>query len=340
MTVSFSEIVDALRWFWLVVGVVWVGYAWLNRVPYLRALLGVVALLALDWGLHAFADFAEQPGSTIPSDFALYSVMMLLAAIGGLTVAYLYARWRKVDGTTALEAALVCIIVGGLGGRAYQVWTNWNFYAENTDLITELAHGGFGIHGALVLGLVALVFFAVITRNSLWKLSDTAVVGLSLAQGIGWYGAALTHTHYGIPLDAAPPVGLFAPLAQIVRSFGYNFVQDLPDAYNIIAFRIPVQMLSSWFYLALDFILLLIARSNPKRPGLLFALYLTVASLASFLFGFWRGDATLLWHNLRMDQWFDLGLLIVGLALVSGQYVSGLQRRRVHVSERRTLQHA
>lgn len=340
MTVTSSQIVDALRWFWLTVGIVWVGYAWLNRVPYLRALLGIVALFALDWGLHALAEFTEEPGSNLPSDFALYSVMMLVAAICGLAVAYLYARWRKLDGTTVLEAALVLVIVGGIGGRAYQVWTNWNFYAENNDLIAELSHGGFGIHGALVLGFIALALFAIITRNSLGKLMDTAVVGLSLAQGIGWYGAALTYTHYGIPLDAAPPVGLFAPLAQFVRGFGYNFVQDLPNAYNIIAFRIPVQMLSAWFYLALDFVLLLVARSNPKRPGLLFAIYLTAASVASFLFGFWRGDATLVWNGLRMDQWFDLGLLVVGLALVSGHYVSGLQRRRVHVSERRTFQHA
>lgn len=339
MTFSISDIADALRWLWLGCSTLWLAYAWLHRIEYRRVLLGIIGLLALDWLLHAFADYAEEPGSNLPSDFACYSVIMLLAASVGLSAAFLYARWRGLRGMTVIDAALVCVIAGSIGGRAYHVWMNWNYYSENRDFITDLAQGGFGIRGALIFGFVALAAFAWVTHNSFWQLGDATVIGLSIAQSIGWYGAYLTHTHYGIALDTPASAAPFAPLAQIIRAFGYNFVQDLPDAYNLIAFRIPVQMISALFFFALFLMLFLRARANPKRTGLLFTDYWLLSSLANFIFGFWRGDETLMWNGLRVDQWIDLLLFAIGLALAGGRILSRLQRERSNFSERRILQH-
>lgn len=339
MTVAISDIADTLRWLWLVSSILWLAYSWLHRIEYRRVLLGIIGLLALDWLLHAFADYAEEPGSNLPSDFARYSVIMLLAASVGLSAAFLYARGRGLRGMTVIDAALVCVIAGGIGGRAYHVWMNWNYYSENRDFITDLAQGGFGIRGALIFGFVALAAFAWVTHNSFWQLGDATVIGLSIAQSIGWYGAYLTHTHYGIALDTPASAAPFAPLAQIIRAFGYNFVQDLPDAYNLIAFRIPVQMISALFFFALFLMLSLRARANPKRTGLLFTDYWLLSSLANFIFGFWRGDETLMWNGLRVDQWIDLLLFAIGLALAGGRILSRLQRKRSNFSERRILQH-
>lgn len=333
MSVSLSEIADALRWLWIFCGIVWLAYAWLHRVAYTRALLGVLALVGLDWLLHVFADFAEQPNSNIPSDFALYSVIMLLAGMVGLGAACLFARWRGMNMLTMIDAALVGVIAGGIGGRAYHVWLNWDYYVENPDLITELAHGGFGIRGALVVGFLAVFLFALVTHNSFWKLADAAAIGVTLAQSIGWYGAALTHTHYGIALDAPPPSGMFAALASVIRNFGYNFAQALPDAYNLIAFRIPLQMFAALFFLALFVVLLLRARANPQS-GAVFVAYWIAVSLAHFLFGFWRGEETWVWNTLRIDQWFDLLSLLFALAFAL------LHAARGNVSSRRMLQHA
>jgi phosphatidylglycerol:prolipoprotein diacylglycerol transferase len=347
LTVSLTEIADALRWLWFGLALVWIGYGWLYRVPYRRILVGIGLLVVLDFLLHAFADFAERPASNIPSDFSLYSILILVAALVGVTAAILYAHRRGITTLTVLTAALVCAVAAGLGGRAYQVWTNWNFYSENTDLIAELAHGGFGIRGALVCGFLALLVFSLVTRTSFWTLADAAAVGLTLAQAIGWYGAALTHYYYGIALDAPAVPGIFAPLAQFVRSFGYNFVQDLPDAYNLIAFRVPVQLLAALFYLVLFIILLWLARKRETDrstrltfDGVLFLAYILFASAAGFLFGFWRGDETLMWNDIRMDQWIDLMLFTIGIALAVGRYASVLQRERMNSPERRMSQPA
>ncbi len=335
MTVSLSDIADALRWFWVVVAVGWLAHAWLHRVPYGRVLWGVLGLVALDWGLHALADFIERPDSDIPSDFAVYSVIILLAAIVGLAVALVYARQRGMNLLTVIDAALVVVIVGGIGGRIYQALTNWDYYAENIADITNPTKGGFGIRGALVVGILALFIFALVTRNSFWKLGDVAAVGLALGQSIGWFGANLTYTHYGVTLDAAAPTGAFAPLALLARNFSYNFAQDLPDAYNLIALRVPVQLMASLFFLGLFVVLLVLAARGTTQPGALFLTYWILAAGASFLFGFLRGDETLLWNGLAVDQWVDLGMLLIGISLAV------LHRGHLHRNvERRVLQHA
>lgn len=347
MTVSPGEIADALRWLWLALGLFWVAYAWLHRIRYPRVLMGLVGLLGLDWLVHTFAEYIERPGSNLPSDYSLYSVVILAAAAVGLGVACVYARQRDLSVLTVLDAALICVIAGGIGGRAFQVGTNWNFYAENSDLIAELSHGGLGIRGALLFGFGALLLVAWLTRNSFWKLADAAALGLCVAQSISWYGASLTHTFYGVAFDAPPATGPLAPLAQVVRAIGYNFVRDLPDAYNIIAFRVPVQLLYAVFFFALFLVLLMLAyQKNPTAdapaaaPGMLFAVYVLATAAANFLFGFWRGDETLYWNSVRADQWLDLLFLVFGLALVYGRRRSGLHPARSKSGEWRNSQSA
>lgn len=329
MTVDLLDLIDTLRWVWLAVALGWIGWAWLHRVEYRRVLFGLVGLVVLDWVLHAFGNYAESPDSDIPTDFALYTVMMVTAALAGLGAACLYARWRGMKVATVIDAALVCAVVGGIGGRAEQVLTNWAYYAENRNAIMDLAQGGFGWHGAFVVGVIALILFAIVSRNSFWRLADAGAVGLALASSIGWYGALLTHENYGVTLDAGPTVGasagLFGGVEQFVRGIGYNFVQDLPDAYNIIELRVPVQVMAILFFGVL-FIGLIVwtARSNGNsRAGEVFVVYLIVTFAASFVLGFWRGDVTLLGNGLRVDQWIDLALVVSGLVLAV------LQRGRV-----------
>jgi prolipoprotein diacylglyceryltransferase len=334
MTVAISDIADTLRWVWVVLGVFWVGYGWLYRVSYARIVGGLIGLGALDWGLHAVAGYAERPGSQLPSDFALYSVMMVTAALAGVTTATVYARWQDLDVTALLTAALLCVIAGGIGGRVYQVWTNPVYYGENADIAFDLAYGGFGIRGALVGGVLALAVFSGVARVSFWKLADAGALGMTTAQSIGWYGAALTHAHSGLALDAPAPAGVFAAVAQIVRSFGYNFVQDLPDAYGLIAFRIPVQMVAAIVFLALLLVLVAIARAKRGRNGAVAAWYLVLSGLAGFILGFWRGDEAAMWNGLRVDQWVDL------ILVVAGGVVVWLQYGRASISPLRVVQHA
>lgn len=320
MTVTASELADALRWLWLAVGAIWIVYGWQRRVPYARVLWGVIGLFALDWILHLVADFAEQPDSNLPSDFALYSLGLMTAALAGLGVAFAYGRWRGLAPNRLVAAALLCIAVGAAAGRAQYVWNNWDYFGENADAISALALGGMSWRGAFIAASVAALGFTLVTRQAFWQYADAAALGVALALSIGWYTAHRTHLYYGLALDetAVVPAAL-EPFARAVRAFGFNFAQDLPDAYNVIALRIPVQLMSSIFYLLLFGGLLWHALREKSRAhdGATFLAFLACSAAAGFIFGFWRGDATPQWNGLRFDQWLDLLLLASALLLLA-----------------------
>lgn len=281
----------------------WVGYGWLHRLAYPRIVLGVAGLVALDWGLHALAAFAERPDSNLPSDFAIYSLMLLVGASVGLGAALVYARWTGLSVTKTIDAALVCVIAGGVGARAYHVLSHWEYYAENQAAIGDLAQGGMGIRGGLLSGLLGLLVWAFITCAPFWKLADVGAVGLAIAASIGWYGAYLTHMHYGVPSEAW-------------------YAIELPDQYGLLALRVPVQLWASMFYGALFAVLLGTYAARRPPAGALFVWYLLFSSAAGFVFGFWRGDETWRWQGWRVDQWVDVVLFACGaiLALLRAAY--------------------
>lgn len=343
MTLAASQVADALRWVWLGAGAVWIVYAWLHRIEYRVVLWSLVGLVALDWVVHWIADFVERPNSGLPSDFALYSLMLLSAAAAGLLAACAYAHWRGFSLTALTGAALFCVIAGAVAGRAQYVWMNWDYFAENADLINDLSVGGMSWRGAFIIGLVALILCAWLFRQSVWQLADAAALGLALGSSIAWYGAHLTHLYYGVAIDAmAPAPGIAEAVTTSVRAFGFNFVQDLPDAYNVIALRIPVQLIASLFYIILFMFLLYTALREKSRAhdGATFLVYLAAASAAGLLFGFWRGDTTLLWNGLRADQWLDLALLLIALVLAGLRKRAVRQRVRAAQTALGVMQHA
>lgn len=312
MTADWSDLAEALRWLLVLAGLIWIGYAWLRRIEYRRAVLVLAGLAATDFIAHAFAAFAARPDSNIPDDFSVYSLFILLGAVVGLVVAILYAQRTNLRATILLDTTLIVIIFGGIGARAYHVLTHWDYYQQNTDDILNFAQGGLGLRGALILGLVVLVFFALIWRAPFWQLADAGALGLALAQSIGWNGARLVGANYGAVSDSI-------------------FAQDLADVYGIVRPIVPVQLFAMIFFFLLFLALAWMAWRNHPRAGTLFLTYLITASLGGWVLGAWRADETLMWNGWRIDQWIDLMLAGVGLVLVGIRVLSSptLLRRAV-----------
>ncbi len=296
MTVDLNDLAEALRGLLVLAGVSWIGYAWWRHIPYPRAVLGLAALALVDYVAHAFAKYAERPDSNIPTDFSVYSLFILLAALLGLVAASFYARGVHLPVATLLDAALVVVLAGAIGARAYHILSHWDYYAQNLDDLTNLAQGGMGLRGGFSLGLVALSAFAYLSRAPFWKLADAGAIGLAIAQSIGWYAAQLIGANYGAVSDS--------PLAR-----------DLPDAYGIVAPRLPVQWWAMIFFLALFVVLAWAAWRMRPHEGMIFLSYLILAALGGWLFGAWRADDTLSWNGWRIDQWIDAMWVGVGLVV-------------------------
>jgi phosphatidylglycerol---prolipoprotein diacylglyceryl transferase len=310
MTVDLNDLADALRCLLLLAGIVWVSYAWLRRVEYRRAVLVLAGIAAVDFLAHAFADLAERPNSGIPTDFSVFSLLILLATVTGLGAAYLYSRRAGLELAALLDATLVAVIFGGIGARTYHVITHWDYYSQNMDEITNLAQGGIGLRGALALGLIALLLFALIRRVSFWKLADAGAVGLALAQSVGWYGAHVVGANYGVVSDAALVLPFGPPGGTVL-----GLTQDLPDVYGIVAPRVPVQLIAVAFFFTLFLALAWMSWRLHPGEGIVFLSYLIVSALGGFALGYLRADESLSWNGWRLDQWVDL--LLAGIGLVA-----------------------
>jgi prolipoprotein diacylglyceryltransferase len=125
------------------------------------------------------------------------------------------------------------------------------------------------------------------------KLADATAIGLALGQAIGWAGALVQGSNYGVLSDS--PVAV-----------------DLPDLYGLVAPRFPVQHAEIILFAALGMGLIVIAFYKP-RAGMLFRVYGLIASTANFVLGFQRGDETLGLVGLRIDQWIDAASVVVVL---------------------------
>jgi prolipoprotein diacylglyceryl transferase len=234
-------------------------------------------------------------------EIPVYTALIGLGAAAGLLAAYLFlrARSRRASATAVfLDGALIAFAAGWVGARAYHVATHWEYYAARPEEIAQPGLGGLGIRGALVLGLIALLFYSAVRRISFWYFADAAAIGLALGQAIGWVGALIQGANYGVVSDSQIAI-------------------DLPDLYGLVQPRFPLQHVEIALF-ALLFIGLLIAAAQRPRAGALSIAYLLIASLANFALGFQRGDDNAFVGALRVDQVVDAALALLAVLLWLG----------------------
>ncbi|MBI5303595.1 MAG: prolipoprotein diacylglyceryl transferase [Chloroflexi bacterium] len=241
-----------------------------------------------------------------------YTALVMLGCAAGLITAYLYLRWRRVAGRRRfLDAALVVFVAAWLGGRAYHVALNWDYYAARPDEIAQFGLGGLALRGAFIAGALALVAYARVRGVSFTSFADASALGLCSGQAIGWYGALVHGANYGVVSEN-------------------RFALDLADLYGLIQPRFPLQHIEIVLFITL-FIGLLMLASRKPRAGVLCVVYLLGASSAQFILGFQRGDATVRLGAWRVDQLVDVGLILLALVLGARQTLTTRSELIAHV---------
>ncbi|MBI5649904.1 MAG: prolipoprotein diacylglyceryl transferase [Chloroflexi bacterium] len=235
-------------------------------------------------------------------EIPLYSALVIAGAVVGLIGAYLFLRAqarRSARWSMFLDAALVALIAGWIGARAYHVALNWEYYLARPNEIAQIGLGGLALRGALIAGLIALALYARARRVSFLPIADAGARGLALGQAIGWLGAWVHGAHYGALNDS-------------------RFALDVPDLYGIVQTRFPFQLAESILFASLFLVLLFVA-TRASHAGDLVLAYLLIASPANFLLGFVRGDETIYLAGLRFDQIVDAGLCALALGGIAIQ---------------------
>lgn len=119
----------------------------------------------------------------------------------GILVAAIYVIFRgkkneHVVSDDIIDIALLTIILGVIGARAYYVLTTLDQYDTFGEAIA-IWNGGLGIYGGIIGGCIGIVIMCLIKKISWRKLFDMAAPGVMIAQAMGRWGNFFNGEAYG-----------------------------------------------------------------------------------------------------------------------------------------------
>ncbi len=214
-------------------------------------------------------------------------LLVLGIASGTLLSAY-QAKRRGYDPEIIYYLFLPLMMWGTIGARLWHIFTpplssvqlglTTQYYLTHPLDALAMWTGGFGMPGAMIAGILTLLFFSRNHDISFWGLADLLAPGLALAQGIGRIGNYFNQELYGLPTQM--PWGIFIDRAS--RLFG-----NMNDH-----FYHPLFAYESALSFVNLFLLLWLARTFADRlkAGELFLVYLAVYSVIRFSLEFLRLD--------------------------------------------------
>jgi phosphatidylglycerol:prolipoprotein diacylglycerol transferase len=236
-----------------------------------------------------------------PISIRFYGLMYVIGIVLAMVMLRREAKRKGLPLTEGeVENFILLLVLGGiLGARLYYVAFNWDYYGANPSQIPALWRGGLAIHGGLIGGLLAGLWFARRHQIPLWRLGDTIAPNLILGQALGRFGNFMNGDAHGVPTDL--PWGMvFAPETPAGAQFGATPLHPVMLYEMAINFGI--------------FALLWKLRTRPFRDGVLFGLYLLLYSGGRFVVEFFRADSLML-GPFRAAQVVSL-LVILGVGLL------------------------
>jgi phosphatidylglycerol---prolipoprotein diacylglyceryl transferase len=240
-------------------------------------------------------------------------ILLILGVSLGALLAMRESKRYNYDSEIIYYLFLPLTIFATMGARLWHILTpplssvqlglTTQYYLSHPVDMLALWVGGFGIPGALIGGLLALLFFAKRNRLSFWILADILAPGLALAQAIGRMGNYFNQELYGLPTNL--PWKIFIEPAY--RLIGYE-----TQAYYhpLFAYEVILNFVNMFFllWLANRF-------ADKLKAGDIFLAYLGFYSLVRCLLEFLRLDVALV-SGINVNQiFFVITFICVGIAV-------------------------
>ena len=245
--------------------------------------------------------------------------------VTGVMLGAVYASWRaRQDGESpdhVWNGLIVAIILAIIGARLYHVFSDpeggmvgWSYYREHPIEILYIWHGGLGIYGAVVGGVLGVVIYAWRAKLRPLQWLDYGAPGLALGQFVGRWGNFINQELYGPPTNSS--WGLI--IAPEHRIYPYNDLTTYPPD---TLFH-PTFLYESLWCLCLFIILALIAHKLKERllPGDILLGYLIGYPLGRFFVEYFRPDAWMI-GSIAAAQLFAIIFTVGGTALLVVRHV-------------------
>ena len=239
-----------------------------------------------------------------PVDIRWYALFILGGIAAGLALCYWLAGRRGLDGDFLLDIAPWLVFLGIGGARLYFVLLEWEYFQDHLREAVNIRTGGLSIHGGIIVGLIVIVVYCRLHRQSPLIWMDIIVPGLALGQALGRWGNWANQEAFGKPTDLPWAVTIdpnrrpagFERNATFHPTFLYESLFNLVNA------------------IALSWLVLRAPRLAWLRPGDIAALYLIAYGVARFIIEQMRTDSLYI-GPLPAALWLS-GALIGGGALL------------------------
>ena len=239
-----------------------------------------------------------------------YGIIVALSFLLGLWLSTKEAKRKGLDPALIQDFALYALLGGIIGARIYYVlFSNPAYFLQKPWEIVAIWHGGIGIIGALLGGLLTALWYCRKKNVSFWRFADTLAPGAVLAQAVGIFACLLNGDSYGKSTDLAWAITYTDPRAMA--------------PLNVPLHPVEIYELLSYF---LVFLLVWQTRRKYRTDGFAFLIYLAGYGAARFSVEFFRGDPAIFAWGIPAAQVFSVALILVSIA---GFYILGEARGKV-----------
>jgi len=236
-----------------------------------------------------------------------YAVMVLLAVVFLVWWSAYFARMADYDRDFVIGAALWAIPLGFIGAKLVHVVDDLSYYVAHPGQIASGA--GLAIFGAILGAMLGVWIYCRIRRVPFAPLGDALAPGIILAQAIGRIGCTINGCCYGVS-----------------TSLPWAFVWTHSNTIAPPGIPVhPTQVYELLWDLVVFAILWWGLRGRLRQSGSLFAAYLGLYSLGSFLIRFLRGDVSTFAGVFNEGQIISLLAFLVAVGFLVRQYFTARQ---------------
>ena len=228
-----------------------------------------------------------------------YSVLIVTGIALAVFLASAEERRLGLAKDTVVDLALTAVPLGMVGARLYYVLMSWEVFANDPIRILYIWEGGIAIYGAVLGGLLGVLWYARKKKLRWAVLTDIIVPGLLLAQAIGRWGNYFNMEAYGVQITDPRlqffPVAVLVPTAAGYAWHAATFFYE--SLWNLIGFAAMWKM-----------------RTKTKETGDMTLWYMLIYGAGRFVIEQLRTDSLYL-GPLRVSQYVSLVLCAIAAVL-------------------------
>ena len=232
-----------------------------------------------------------------------YSIIMFFAILIGGSIILKESRRFNVPENFMINLFFFMIPLSIIGARLYYVVFNWSYYGKNLLDIVKIWEGGLAIHGAIIVGLIWIVFYTKRYNIRTLRIMDFMALGLILGQAIGRWGNFFNGEAHG-------PTTTLEVLQKIHIP---NFIIEGMNIGGL--YYHPTFLYESLWCLIGFIVILIIKRYKYIKIGQIANLYFIWYGIGRFLIESLRTDS-LMFANFKVAQVVSITMVIVGFFML------------------------